>query len=284
MVKIRIFPEYNYKAFYFNGKTVRIALDPNKPITKLKYPEFYDVKITDHCKGNCPWCYMGSNSSGQPYCNIIEKIQDFFGSMTPNQRPFQVAIGGGEPTTHPQFALILNTFYKLGIVPNYTTNGMWVDKISNRGIIAATKLYCGGVAISCHEHLTEYWEKAADIYNSHSIKLNFHFIISDKESIDRFMEIYNEWYYIVDYFVLLPHTAQGRAIEKYIDWEYLINRLPESTDKIAFGAGFYSYLLQKNHPIQVSLYEPESMSKYLDMENMKLYPSSFDLREIKNEV
>jgi hypothetical protein len=58
MIKTRIFPEANYKAVWFNGKTIRIALNPNKPITDLDYPEFYDVKITGKCKGKCPWCFL----------------------------------------------------------------------------------------------------------------------------------------------------------------------------------------------------------------------------------
>ena len=42
-----------------NGKTIRIAIDPSKPITELLYPEFYDVKVTSHCKGQCPYCFVG---------------------------------------------------------------------------------------------------------------------------------------------------------------------------------------------------------------------------------
>ena len=48
-MKIRIFPEKNYKAIFKDGKTLRIALDKSKPILDLDYPEFMDVKITDRC-------------------------------------------------------------------------------------------------------------------------------------------------------------------------------------------------------------------------------------------
>lgn len=95
-----------------------------------------------------------------------------------------------------------------------------------------------------------------------------------------FNEIYKEWKDEIDYFVLLPYEAQGRAVPKGIEWEYLLTKLPENTSKIAFGAGFYNNLLQGKHNIKVSLYEPEIMSKFLDMKNMKLYPSSFNLTEI----
>ena len=93
MIKTRIFPESNYKSIWLNGKTIRIALDPNKPITELKYPEFYDIKITGKCNGQCPWCYMDSKTIDKNYDNIVEKVLKYFGPMNSNQRPFQVALG-----------------------------------------------------------------------------------------------------------------------------------------------------------------------------------------------
>ena len=55
-MKTRVFPEHNYKGIHINGKTIRIALDPKKPIEELKWPEFYDVKVTPYCEGNCSYC------------------------------------------------------------------------------------------------------------------------------------------------------------------------------------------------------------------------------------
>jgi len=279
MIKIREFKESNYRGIWFNGKTIRVALDPSKPITELKYPEFYDVKLTGKCFGSCPYCYMDSKEIDDHYDNIQLKINNFFGSMTENQRPFQVALGGGEPTSHPEFIDILKTFKDLGIEPNYTTNGMWVadpDLDKTIELLKSTKLYCGGVAVSCHPHLKRYWESAAKLYTAEKIKLNFHIIISDKKSIDEFVSIYNEWKDKVDYFVLLPYGSQGRAEAKEIDWEYLVSNLPEDQTKLAFGANFYPYLLNTEHCIKVSLYEPEIMSKYLDAKDMSLYTSSFN--------
>jgi len=274
MIKKRVFPENNYKAFWYNGKTIRAAIDPKKPITELQYPEFYDVKITGYCEGDCPWCYMNSSPFGNHYENAVEKINDYFGSMTENQRTFQVAIGGGEPTSHPDFIEILRTFKDLGIEPNYTTNGMWDD----HAVFHYSKELCGGVAVSCHPHLVNHWSDAAERYVQNNIPLNFHIIISDKQSVDYFLNIYEWWKKDVDYFVLLPYTAQGRAEEKEIAWDYLVEKLPQNTNKIAYGAGFYPYLMQKDHNIKVSLYEPEIMSKFLDLKDMSLHPSSFDLQ------
>lgn len=279
MIKTREFKEHNYRGIWYNGKTIRIALDPNKPITELDYPEFYDVKITGHCEGQCPWCYMDSKKDDGHYENVVQKIKDYFEPMSENERPFQVAIGGGCPTGHPNFIEVLKTFKDLGIEPNYTTNGMNI-KLTSDPIVQATKKYCGGVAVSCHPHLNDYWIKAATIYHACKIKLNFHIIISDKKSVDYFKDIYNLWKDEIDYFVLLPYEAQGRAEQKEIDWEYLVKNLPDNHNKLAFGANFYPNLIQKDHGIKVSLYEPEIMSKFLDLKDMSLYPSSFNLNRI----
>lgn len=287
MIKTRIEESANYKGIWFNGKTLRFALDPDKPITELEYPEFYDVDIfgvgQGLCKGNCPYCYLSAESNGTYVSDAIEKINKYFGSMTENQRPFQVALpGSGECTMHPDFLKIIKTFSDLGIQPNYTTNGMWSREYATgqmQELITKTYLYCGGVAVSCHPHLKYYWTEAAKIYSAYRIKLNFHIIISNAKSIDNFVEIYRDWKNYVDYFVLLPYGEQGRATHKDIDWEYLLTKLPEDQSKLAFGAHFYPYLLQKGHQIKVSLYEPEIMSKFLDLKGSgTLYKSSFDLK------
>lgn len=297
-IKTRVFPESNYKGIYHNHKTLRIALDPTKPITELKYPEFYDVDIFETmnglCRANCPWCYLKGNVNGKCVEDAAQRITDYFGPMTDNQRPFQVAIpGSGELFEHPDWENILKAFYDLDIVPNYTTNGMWslpltgesnndfVLRVNN--VLDATIHYCGGVAISCHPHLLKYWSEAADYYSSAGIKLNFHNIISDRESIDTFIEIYNMWKDKVEYFVLLPHGNQGRAegSNKTIDWEYLISKLPEDQSQLAFGANFYPYLLEGKHNIKVSLYEPEIMSKFLSLDKMELHNSSFSLNKVE---
>ena len=279
MIKTRIFPEHNYKGIHINGKTIRIALDPKKPIQELRYPEFYDVKVTPYCEGNCPYCYQNSVCTTSHPDNIIEKFISFFEPMTENQKPFQIAFGGGEPTTHPQFAELMKVCYDMGIAPNYTTNGMWSQTEEFEKILDITNKYCGGVAVSTHPHLRRYWELATDMYIKENIFTNLHIIIGDKKSIDDFAELYEKYHDKVKYFVLLPLTAQGRATESFVDWDYFQNTVDGSPADIAFGANFYPYLCQDPTRFKVSLYEPEIMSAYLDLEDMKIYKSSFSEEE-----
>lgn len=281
-MRVRTEPEANYKAIFLDGKTLRLRLNPLLPITELKYPEFYDMSFGDKCDtGKCDFCYAKGNPKGRHYANIVSKINDYFGKMTENQRPFQVAVGGQqEPLGHPDFWNGIEALSNLGIVPNYTTNGV----LFNESIIERTKKYCGGIAITMHPHLEEHWRKAIDLSILHKIKTNVHFIVSDEPSIDNLIKLYKEYNGKIEYFVLLPHMNVGFAaknpktiaydkMEKFLDGVH-------SFANIAFGANFYKFL----EPLKkwdVSLYPPEIMSKYLVLDDdMALYNNSFEMKRV----
>ena len=277
-MKIRIFPEHNYKAFHMDGKTIRLALNPKEPISELAYPEFYDVKVTSYCEGNCSFCYMNSLSSDKHVPGIAERFKSFFGRFNENQKPFQIALGGGSPESHREFPDILRACNDLGITPNYTTNGMR-GYLPQSELVALTKELCGGVAVSTHPHLNKYWRAATEAYLEAGIHTNLHVIIGDRASIDTFAEVYKEYHDRVKYFVLLPLSAQGRSKEEFSDWDYLCSKIEGSPADVAFGAKFHPYLSKDKGRFAVSLYEPECMSAYLDLETMKVFKSSFSDEE-----
>ena len=283
-IKTRIEEDSNYRAIWCDNKTIRFSIDPSKPITELKFPEFYDIKITGNCEGACDFCYMDSKLEPH-YKNIVKKTRKFLDEIPKENLPFQIAYGGGEPTSHPEFTELLRvTKEEYDICPNYTTNGMFHYRDNWFEIIDATKKYCGGVAVSCHPHLESCWHNAALTFSAHKIKLNFHIIISDRESVDYFCKIFDYWNAKVEYFVLLPYGAQGRAKDKEIDWNYLIQKMPKEQSKIAFGANFYPYLMKGGHNLDVSLYQPEILSKFLDLKDMKVYTSSFSLTKKREAI
>lgn len=291
-VRIRKFPEHNYWALFHEGTSMRFTYEDDKPITDLTYPEFWDVKVTNRCSGHCPWCYMDSVDTEPHYENIVEKFKNFFHPMTMNQRPFQIAFGGGNPNEHPDFPELLQATYDMGILPNYTTNGLGMTN----EIIQKTIETCGGVAVSTHKHL--HWRDS--VYKLFGLKdimyrptdlpkfrLNLHLIISDTNSIIDAMAIYQELSQMVDYFVLLPMTAQGRCKVAKVDSDFLFKTMKglskEDQAKFAYGAKFYEPL--QDSGLNVNLYEPEIMSKFLDLKDMKIYGSSFDLsKEVKLET
>jgi hypothetical protein len=87
-------------------------------------------------------CYQDSTAQRKHAPNdLVDKVIKSF--TTP---PYQVAIGGGEPTTHPDLPGILVRAREAGVVPNYTTSGA----IIRPEVIEATNHACGGVAMTFH--------------------------------------------------------------------------------------------------------------------------------------
>ena len=282
--KVREFKDRNYKAIFnkSTGQTVRLSINRSEQILPLEYPELLDISFGTKCLANCSFCYTSAIKNGVNYPNIVEKINKWWGPLTENQRPFQVAIGGGgEPTMHPEFPYALRAFKELGIMPNYTTNAMHLTP----EVLQATIDYCGGVAISCHPHLDKIWKKGVKTLTDAGIRTNLHIIVGEPGTTERFWKIVEEFNDVIEYFVLLPYQAVGRAkdVETETEWYKLFDSLLERNQKnIAFGALFYPFILEnkdKYKSFEISLYEPETMSGYVMMENEFLIrKSSYDLR------
>lgn len=105
---------------------------------KMGTPELVDVKITDYCDIGCAYCYQGSTTEGKH-----AKIEDvrLLARELFKAGVLEVAIGGGEPTRHPQFVEILEIFNAHGIVANFTTRDLsfFKDEELRERIFAASK-------------------------------------------------------------------------------------------------------------------------------------------------
>lgn len=194
----------------------------------------------------------------------------------------------GEPTIHPEFCKFLETVYNLGIVPNYTTNGISIAKYDGNAeeILEVTSKYVGGVAVSANTwnpEIDSAWRSAVVLLHKFgNTNINIHYIINDKKSVDDFIKIYNQYKDIVLYFVLLPLMPSGRSSNKYSQ-EAFEHLLEQDIDfkQIAFGAHFYDSLCNQNK-LGCYLYPPESLSKNLILgEKIMVTPSSFNLTPIK---
>jgi hypothetical protein len=127
----------------------RFMQGPQKPVLKAEVPELVDIKITDFCPAGCKFCYQGSSPNG-----VHAKTQDLYGKSMglysliydlAQMRVFEVALGGGEPTFHPDFLSILKSLRAHGIVPNFSTRSLaWLGH-SSAGQIAEA---CGSFAYS----------------------------------------------------------------------------------------------------------------------------------------
>lgn len=98
-----------------NGTKVRLAVGT---YLRAGRPELVDLKITDYCAFGCTFCYQGSTKLGKhaTWDNLETVVAELKAAKV-----FEVAIGGGEPTDHPDFVRLLKAFRDAGVVPNFTT-------------------------------------------------------------------------------------------------------------------------------------------------------------------
>lgn len=142
-----------------NGAKLRMVLIPGKPAEtfgadgrpadafkswdsdsddppKSSLPELADVKITDHCAFGCAFCYQNSTPKGRHAA--LEDIRKVARELL-KAGVLEVALGGGEPTSHPQFPEVLEAFSELGMTVNFTTRdlGFMKDPELRARILAA---------------------------------------------------------------------------------------------------------------------------------------------------
>lgn len=145
-------------------------------------PETIDIQITNKCGFGCPNCYQNStpNKKHGP-ADLCEKVIKAFDTA-----PYQVALGGGEPTGHPDFPSILKSIRDLNVVPNYTTAG----HLFKNNVIDATNKYCGGIAISYHPHKGIEWFKSTykKWREALNVQINIH-IIADKDVVNSINDV-----------------------------------------------------------------------------------------------
>ena len=79
------------------------------------FPDSIDLKITNYCDQNCPMCHEKSNENGKhadldvPFLKTLKKGTE-------------LAIGGGNPLSHPDLVPFLKQMKEQGIICNLTVN------------------------------------------------------------------------------------------------------------------------------------------------------------------
>lgn len=304
-IKFRKLPDYNYSAVWNNLTTIRFDLGDVIELP-ADYSEFYDVGLNTLCNGGCDFCYVSANNDGQNFEDICDTWKKWMNTYHDKydkngncltSKPLQIAIGStGEPTVHPMLPEFLKTVYDTNVVPNYTTNGIilsyWNKPDSKyyeqaTKILEATKSYCGGVAVSFgNKNLRKYAKEAIEgLLEKGDCHVMIHYIISDKASVDDFIEQWKEYGDKIRNHVLLPLMPSGRSTKGIEDgvFEYLEEKIKENNIKnVAFGAHFIKFL-EKSDKIKTWLYPAESYSKnvILTKNKVQITPSSFNLEPIK---
>jgi hypothetical protein len=110
-------------AEYKNGNTfVKIMNDGTKireyeGTPNISHPESIDVKITNYCDNGCRYCHEMSTTKG-----IHGDLNKLLSIIKELPSGIELAIGGGNPLSHPDLIPFLVELKKRGIISNITVN------------------------------------------------------------------------------------------------------------------------------------------------------------------
>lgn len=126
-----------------DGTKVREITDPSRPPV---FPEQMDLKITDWCDAGCAWCHEGSTVRGRH-----GDVEAMIGLLSDLPAGIEIAIGGGDPLSHPEFSDLVTALSKRGLVPNVTVNGRHLQRHKSQLVELINAGALHGVGVSYHE-------------------------------------------------------------------------------------------------------------------------------------
>lgn len=108
---------------YRNGNCNVLLLSDGTKIRTTKdddfvpaYAENMDIKLTNYCDMGCKFCHEGSTTNGK-HGNILD--EKFIDTLHPYQ---EVALGGGDVTSHPDLIPFLQKLKERKVIANITIN------------------------------------------------------------------------------------------------------------------------------------------------------------------
>ncbi|MGL4619659.1 MAG: radical SAM protein [Chroococcidiopsis sp.] len=130
------------------GTKTRTRIDHSKPPA---HPESIDVKITDYCNKGCPYCHESSTVAG-----IHGDLDALIGILSVLPRGVELAIGGGNPLSHPGLLDFLAKAKAMGFICNITVNqahvfGRHPNSIAD--LVEKSLVYGVGISITDVTHL-----------------------------------------------------------------------------------------------------------------------------------
>lgn len=223
-------------------------------------------------------CYQGSTIFGKhaPLENILETIRQMS-----EAKVFEVALGGGEPTDHPDFIEILHRFREAGIVPNFTTKSLgWVKRNWSQ-----IEPVVGAFAFSC--------EKAKDVESAAKSlakiprdRVNLHYVmgLEDEAGFVAFLRAAKKHNFRV---TLLGYKTVGRGGDftphDYSNWIDLVRMLVLLGEAPTISIDT-PLAAQYEHDLPVPKFAFHTkegyVSAYIDAVQMGLSASSFDNEDL----
>jgi organic radical activating enzyme len=136
----------NYNVSIFDdGTKIR---ENNLDFFEPAFPECMDVKITNFCDAGCGYCHENSTTAGL-HGNILQS--KFIDTLPPY---VELAIGGGNPLSHPDLIPFLRKLKNKNILANITVNQLHYEKSQSEIETLVSEKLVYGIGVS-FLHFTE---------------------------------------------------------------------------------------------------------------------------------
>jgi len=132
-----------------DGTKTREIIDPSKPANPM-HPESMDVKITNWCDAGCPYCHEMSTEAGKHA--DLDKLKEVLKVLPAG---IELALGGGDPLSHPELISFLDFCHEHGFVVNLTVNQQHLERSHDLlvRLITTKRIYGLGISYSSKAYL-----------------------------------------------------------------------------------------------------------------------------------
>jgi hypothetical protein len=175
-------------AKYQNGNTTVTIMNDGTKIREYEntaevlHPESIDVKITDYCDMGCAYCHESSTTKGvhADLDKLLEVISELPAGV-------ELAIGGGNPLSHPHLIEFLQALKAKGIIANLTVNQGHLKTFQDMIIYLIKDELVKGVGISITSNNFNYIKPLLEITDN----IVYHIIagVNKVEVVEKLIEL-----------------------------------------------------------------------------------------------
>ncbi len=207
----------------YEDGTMKIECDENIP--KIMFPLSMDIKITNYCDMNCPYCHESSTIEG-----IHGNLDVLYKKLLELPSPIELAIGGGNPLSHPWLLPFLSELKDKGFICNLTVNQGHLKNYESLLYFLLKEKLIYGLGISIVNNNFKYVQKLVEysdnvvahlivginninvINELHDIGITNFLALGYKKygfgeqysenNIDSLYKNYSEWFYKIKFYLL----------------------------------------------------------------------------------
>jgi MoaA/NifB/PqqE/SkfB family radical SAM enzyme len=221
-------------------------------------PELIDLKCTNSCNSiHCNFCYMDSHPKGRhaSLSWLIEQLE------TLKEKPFQIALGGGEPTMWPELFDFISYCNTNNICANTAVgpacDNSVVEKIVNNGVKAI------GISFVSENKFF----KTLKIAQTGNAFISAHCILR-KDNIDQWISLKDEFSNSLNNVTFLLFKPHGRAsgVANMLPSKDQFDALLDAYEgmSIGFDSCCYNGIIHRVHPDLLDRCDGGKYSLFID--------------------